>query len=143
MNNYWSSVNENLYARQQGLPPVQEMPYEFTENNMARARALVRRNTYARSRNSAFGKAQRSLEGVERSPAPSVSYNSNNGVTSSPKRALSPVNTERARLRALRRQTESPNRAARRKAMANAATAKIQNWKGGRRADTRRRTNRK
>jgi hypothetical protein len=142
MNNYWSGVKENLYTRQYGLPPVQEMPYEFTENNMARAQAHVRRNTYARSRNSFFGQAQRPLEGMPMartpSPAPIVSYNSNNSTASSPKRQMTHVEAERARLRAERRKTNSPNRAMRIAKMRNALTAKINQWKGGRRKATRR-----
>jgi hypothetical protein len=141
MNNYWSDVNENLYARMHKLAPIQPQ-LQFSENNWQSARTQTRRNQFARSKYTNVGKAQRPLKGVERapSPAPIVSYNSNNSGASTPTTPLSPVNAERARLRALRRQTESPNRAARRKAAANAATAKIQNWKGGRRgAATRRR----
>ncbi len=144
MNNYWSSVQENLFARQHKLAPIQPQ-LTFSENNWQAARAHTRRNQFARSKYTNVGKAQRPLKGVERapSPAPIVSYNSNSSTVSTPTTPLSPVNAERARLRALRRQTETPNRAARRKAAVNAATAKIQNWKGGRRATTRRRTNRK
>jgi hypothetical protein len=142
MNNYWSSVQENLYARQHGLAPIQPQ-LQFSENNWEVARTHTRRNKFARSKYTNLGKAQRPLKGVERasSPAPIVSYNSNNSTVSMPNTPsvpMSPVEEKRARLRALRRQTESPNRAARRKAMANAATAKIQNWKGGRRQLTRR-----
>jgi hypothetical protein len=151
MNNYWSDVKENLYTRQYGLPPVQQMTYEFTENNMAKARAQLRRNTYARSKNSYFGQAQRPLEGMPMartpSPVPVVSYNSNNSFSSmsTPKKEMTPVEAKRALLRAERRKTNSPNRAARIKAIRNEATAKIQQWKGGRRAlaATRRRVTRR
>ena len=144
MNDYWSSVKENLYARQQGFAPIQEMSYEFTENNMARAQAQLRRNTYARSKNTYFGQAQRPLEGMPMartpSPAPIVSYNSNNSTSSVsiPKKEMTPVEAERARLRAERHKGNSPNRAARIAKMRNVATAKVQQWKGGRRQVTRR-----
>jgi len=138
MNSYWGNVKENLYARAYGLPPVQQMPYTFTENNMANGRAHVRRNTYARSKNSYFSKGQRHLEGVEPSPAPIVSYNSNNSTSSAAtlKKEMSPVEAERARHRAERRAKMSPNRAERVKAMRNALTVKMA--KGGRRHRTTR-----